>query len=79
MTIGQRAAEAIREKAKFKGLDFRTECSNIGVPAQTVSCWKVGHCDPGSFYLAEMYKLGYDVIYILTGENGINTGGDLCV
>ena len=79
VTISQRAAECIRKRASETGTSFQHQVDLLGTSMATVKYWKRGKGNITSYYLAEMYKHGYDVIYILTGENGMNTGGDLHV
>ncbi len=67
MTIGQRAAQAIKERAEEKGIDIKQECEELKTSEYTVRDWRYGKT-PCGYLLAEMCKHGYDVIYILTGE-----------
>lgn len=72
MTIGQRAAQAVKERAEEKGITIKQECDVIKTSQFTVRDWeKVGKI-PGGYLLAEMYRHGYDVIYILSGERKKN-------
>lgn len=68
MTIGQRAAQAIKNRAKQKGITFVKECDLLGTNRQTAKNWKYGRTNPGSWIIAEMLRQGYDIEYILLGE-----------
>lgn len=68
MTIGQRAAECIKSRAVETGTTFKHQICLLGTSWDTVKNWTRGNVCPGSYFLAEMYRQGYDVIYILTGE-----------
>lgn len=68
MTIGQRTAQAIREKAMANGTTIRNECEKLQITENTRLSWNRGKGNPGSIILAELYRNGYDIGYILTGE-----------
>ena len=68
MTIGERALEAVRNRAKERGITFRSECEQLQTSDNTALSWKKKGTNPSSYVLAEMCRQGYDVIYILTGE-----------
>lgn len=71
MTIGQRAAQAVKERAKEKGITIEQECEAIKTSKSTVYDWAT--CmTPGGYILSEMYRQGYDVIWILSGERKDN-------
>ena len=76
MTIGQRAAQAVKERAEEKGVDIKCEAEGLKTSQFTVRDWKYGKI-PGGYILAEMCRQGYDVIYILTGikNGGVDNGG----
>lgn len=67
-TIGERAAMAIKERAWANGTSFLTECIKTGVCDCQMRHWATNGVNPNANALAEMYRNGYDVIYILTGE-----------
>ena len=66
MTIGQRAYKAIRDRADRRNME--KEYDRLGIPQNTASAWKRGKCDPGGYYLRVLALAGYDIYWILTGE-----------
>ena len=68
MTIGQRAFLVIHDMASQKGITFQKECENLNIDRSMPGYWKRGSCNPRSYALQQMALMGYDVIYILTGE-----------
>ena len=44
----------------------------LGCTPHTITYWLAGGGTPQAYYLAKMYKIGMDVIYILTGERTRN-------
>ena len=71
MTIGQRAAQAVKERAEEKGITIKQECEAIKTSQFTVRDWATRKT-PGGYILGEMYRQGYDVIWILSGERKDN-------
>ena len=72
MTIGQRAAKAIKERAWANDTNFKDECSFVDCSDAQFRAWARGKANPCARVLAEMYKQGYDIPYILTGERKDN-------
>lgn len=68
MTIGQRIAQAIADRAKENGTTIRSECEKLQISEGTRHFWKRGTTNPSACVVAEMYCNGYDIHYILTGE-----------
>ncbi len=68
MTIGQRAAEAIKGRSERTGMSLAQTCAQCGCNYVNLQYWRSGEGDPGAYFLAGMYKAGYDIGYILTGE-----------
>lgn len=66
--IGERAAQAIRERAKLNGTTLSCEYGKLNVPRKTFCYWQNGIYDPNAYFLQQMALAGYEVIYILTGE-----------
>lgn len=66
--IGERAAKAIRDRAKKNRTTFKEECKKLNFFEQSVKAWEKKGYAPSAYYLQNMYFAGYDVIYILTGE-----------
>ncbi len=67
MTIGQRAAIAIKERAWANDTTFEEECDNIDMHDSNLRSWAKGKANPSANALANMYLQGYDIAYILTG------------
>ena len=68
MTIGQRAAKLVKERAWKRGTTFGAECALLGIWDSNMREWAKGISAPRAITLARMYEYGYDVIWILTGE-----------
>lgn len=68
MTIGERAAQAIREKAKEKGIPIYKELENIGTQRNAFHVWEKCNIDPSGYFLQQMALNGYDIYWILTGK-----------
>ena len=66
--IGERAAQAIRDRAKKNRTSFEAECKKLNFFKHCVETWEKKGYAPSAYYLQKMYFAGYDVIYILTGE-----------
>ena len=72
MTIGERAAKLVKERAWANGTTFVQECEVLGVWYSNLRSWSTGLSDPRADTLASMYNAGYDVIWILTGKESNN-------
>lgn len=57
------------DRAKQDGRTFPEELDRIGIPYRTVNFWKNGKSSPNAMWLELLYYAGYDVVWILTGEN----------
>lgn len=68
MTIGQRAVESIKDRAKQNGRSENLERISLDITESTFKGWRKGHCDPSAYYLQQLALNGYDVMYILTGQ-----------
>lgn len=66
MTIGQRAALAIRRRVRFGKV--KPELDRLTIPTGSYERWKLGKGDPQSYWLQQMAFAGYDIHWILTGE-----------
>lgn len=64
--IGERAARAIKAKAKPGKL--KEELKLLGIDPKCYYCWKRGEYDPSAYVLRKMTLAGYDVIDILIGD-----------
>jgi predicted NBD/HSP70 family sugar kinase len=69
MTIGQRAAEAIKERASKNGTTIKQECEKNHIGDSQVRGWRRGKADPCAYVLAMMLRNGYDINHILKGES----------
>lgn len=68
MTVGQRAYMEMQAKVSEEGISISQECRNLGINSSTAQSWQKGRSNPSSYPLQQMALMGYDVIYILTGE-----------
>jgi hypothetical protein len=68
MTIGQRAAMAIKERAWANDTRFEDECDKIGIDESSLRSWTKSKANPSAYALAKLDLQGYDIHYILTGE-----------
>lgn len=68
MTIGQRAAQMIRETAEIEGLKVSEELKLLDMSRQLYSAWRKGISEPSAYYLQQLALSGYDIFWILTGE-----------
>lgn len=69
MSIGKRAAYAIREAAEDRNVTIESECERLGTTRKTLGDWQKRGLSPSAYYLQQMALAGYDVIWILTGGN----------
>lgn len=67
ISIGQRAAKAIRQRAKETGNTLEVEFLKVGVSRQVVNRWENTNLNPSAYYLQQMALAGYDINWILTG------------
>jgi DNA-binding transcriptional regulator YiaG len=68
MTIGQRAVQAVEQRAKETGLSKKQVCKNMGTSWDAVRYWKREKSNPGCYMLQRMYYAGYDIMWILLGD-----------
>lgn len=68
MTIGQRAAQMIRETAEQEGQTVSEELKLLGMNRKTFGDWENRGGNPSAYWLQQMALVGYDVLWILTGE-----------
>lgn len=66
MTIGQRAALAIKRRVRYGKV--KPELDRLTIPHGSYERWKLGKGDPQSFWLQQLALAGYDVHWILTGQ-----------
>ena len=71
-TIGKRAATAIRERAKQNGTKLEEESMKLYVSRKVMNDWELRNRNPSAFFLQQMALAGYDVFWILTGQEGNN-------
>lgn len=68
MTIGQRAVKAIYDTAEREGITAKAECELIGINPNLLRDWRT-RFNPSAYLLADMAKVGYDVMWILLGDD----------
>jgi hypothetical protein len=66
--IAQRAHDEIVAKCLKENRCFGDEVRKIGCNRGAFTKWGNGEGTPNATFLAEMVRLGYDIIYILTGR-----------
>lgn len=72
-SIGERAARAIRDRAKQNGIPVETEALKVYVSRKVICDWEVHNRNPQAYFLQQMALAGYDIYWILTGgKNGEN-------
>lgn len=69
MTVGERAVKAIRQRAKENGVPVCYEQEKLDLPRKTFRTWAKENMNPSAYFLAQMALQGYDIHYILTGED----------
>lgn len=67
MTIGERAALAIKRRVRYGKV--KPELDRLTIPHGSYERWKLGKGDPQSFWLQQLALAGYDVHWILTGQD----------
>ena len=67
MTVGQRAALAIKRRVQYGRI--KPELDRLTIPERSYSRWKKGKDNPQSFWLQQLAFAGYDVHWILTGQD----------
>lgn len=70
--IGKRAAKAIRERAKRNGIKLEEESMKLYVSRKVMNDWEIHNRNPSAYFLQQMALAGYDVYWILTGQEGNN-------
>ena len=68
LSMGERAYAAIKARAQEKGITFAEECQLLGTSHITIACGKRKKSNSGSWLIAEMYRQGYNIGWVLTGE-----------
>ena len=67
-TIGQRAAEELLRIVREEDITMTAAYEEISIPPSCFWRWQHGTGAPRAQTLANMYRAGYDILYILTGE-----------
>ena len=70
--IGKRAATAIMERAARNGTTKSQEQEILNLTRKTFRLWRMGENAPSAYFLQQMALAGYDVFWILTGQEGNN-------
>lgn len=68
MSIGERAAYAVRVMAKQRNTTIDEECWRIGTTRKTLRDWQKRNLNPSAYFLQQMALAEYDIYWILTGE-----------
>jgi hypothetical protein len=68
MTIGQRAAQLIKERAKKNNRRVEWELLLLEINEATFRDWQKGRYEPSAYFLQNMARNGYDIMYILLGD-----------
>ena len=67
MSIGERAARAIKTRVASNGTSLKVELAELSVSYAMFNHWEHGRFSPSAFFLRRMALAGYDVVWILTG------------
>lgn len=67
-TIGERAAAEIRRTASKNDITYSAELCRIGIGREQLYQWERGKCNPTGVILQRMALAGYNVMYILLGD-----------
>ena len=67
MIIGERARQAIAERAIAEGKDAISYAKGIGISKENFQNW-AKRCEPRAYSLSLMAEAGLDVHWILTGQ-----------
>lgn len=70
--IGKRAAQAIRERSKKNRTKLEEESMKVYVSRKVINDWEIHNRNPSAFFLQQMALAGYDVFWILTGQEANN-------
>ncbi len=70
--IGKRAAKAIRERAKQNGTKLGEESYKVDVSRKAMNDREKRKRNPSAYFLQQMALAGYDVVWILTGQEANN-------
>lgn len=66
-SIAERAVCEIVRKTRNDNKNLKKELQFLGISKTLYFKWNRSENEPQSYFIAEMAKAGYDVIYILTG------------
>ena len=66
MTIGQRAAQAIKQAVNYGKV--APELKRLGITSTNYCRWRDGKADPQAYWLQQLAFAGYDTHWILTGQ-----------
>ena len=69
MTIGQRAAQLIKERAKKNNRMVEWELLLLEINEASFRDWQKGRYEPSAYFLQKLALDEYDVMYILVGDN----------
>ena len=66
-SIGERAAQAIRERVEKNHSTIRDEVRSLDATPKTFYGWEHGNLNPNAYLLRQMALQGYDIMWILLG------------
>lgn len=67
-TIGKRAAWAFDNRCVETRSKKGVELAKLNITPGTMSNWRTGDTEPGGYHLRQMALNGYDVMWILLGD-----------
>lgn len=68
-SIGERAAQAIRERAAKNDSSIKAVLDEIKASGKILNEWERGRFNPSAYYLQQMLLAGYDIAWILIGTH----------
>lgn len=67
MSIGERAAQAVFERAIAEGTSVAEQYEKLKLARAVQHHWETERNDPSAYALRQLALAGYDVVWILTG------------
>ena len=67
-SIGQRAFRAVEKRADENGTSVLIEMAILGAERTSYRAWEKGEGNPSAYYLRQLALRGYDVMWILLGD-----------
>lgn len=69
MTIGERAAKAIRDRVAQNDTTLTKELDEITASRRVLNGWEEKGRNPNAYFLQQMALNGYDIMWILVGRD----------